>query len=132
MGRSRFSLFKSRFVVKMPRSHAEVAWHQDVGDRNGGFTPDGKAVPTLAVWMGIDAIAPDNGGLEVIPGSHQRLLGDYNKQIKSGLLDSGALTQVRPRPCDARAVGSRENSLSTMAGCCMGAARTHRRAGAPG
>ncbi len=93
MGRSRFSMFKSRFVVKMPRSHAEVAWHQDVGDRNGGFTPDGKAVPTLAVWMGIDAIAPDNGGLEVIPGSHQRLVGDYNKQIKSGLLDSGALTR---------------------------------------
>lgn len=92
MGRSRFSLFKSRFVVKMPRGHAEVAWHQDVGDRNGGFTPDGKAVPTLAVWMGIDSIAPDNGGLEVIPGSHQRLIGDYNKQIRSGLLESGALT----------------------------------------
>ncbi len=92
MGRSSFSLFKSRFVVKLPHSHAEVAWHQDVGDRNGGFSPEGKAVPTLAVWMGIDAIAPDNGGLEVIPGSHRRLIGNYNKQIKSGLLDSGALT----------------------------------------
>jgi ectoine hydroxylase-related dioxygenase (phytanoyl-CoA dioxygenase family) len=30
----------------------------------------------------------------VIPGSHQRLIGDYNKQIKSGLLDSGALSQA--------------------------------------
>lgn len=94
MGRSSFSLFKSRFVVKMPHSHAEVAWHQDVGDRNGGFSPDAKAVPTLAVWLGIDSIAPDNGGLEVIPGSHRRLIGNYNKQIRSGLLDSGALTQA--------------------------------------
>jgi predicted dehydrogenase len=94
MGRSRFSLFKSRFVVKLPRSKAEVAWHQDVGDRNGGFAPDGKAVPTLAVWMGIDEIDPGNGGLEIIPGSHRRLIGDFNKQIKSGLLESGAMTQA--------------------------------------
>ena len=34
----------------------------------------------------------DNGGLQVIPGSHTRLFGDYNKQIKSGLVESGALT----------------------------------------
>ena len=94
MGRSRFSLFKTRFVVKMPRTDKEVAWHQDVGDRNGGFAVDGKAVPTLAVWMGIDPISPDNGGLEVIPGSHRQLIGDYNKQIKSGLLESGALTRA--------------------------------------
>ena len=44
--------------------------------------------------MGIDAISPDNGGLEVIPGSHRGLVGDYNKQIKSGLVDSGALSQA--------------------------------------
>lgn len=94
MGREHFSLFKTRFVVKMPRTKTEVAWHQDVGDRNGGFAGDGRAVPTLAVWMGIDSISPDNGGLEVIPGSHRRLVGDYNKQIKSGLLDSGALTRA--------------------------------------
>lgn len=92
MGRSQFALFKTRFVVKMPHADKEVAWHQDVGDRNGGFAEDGKAVPTLAVWMGIDSISPENGGLEVIPGSHRKLIGDYNKQIKSGLLDSGALT----------------------------------------
>jgi 1,5-anhydro-D-fructose reductase (1,5-anhydro-D-mannitol-forming) len=95
MGRSRFSLFKTRFVVKMPRSRQTVvAWHQDVGDRNGGFSADGKAVPTLAVWMGIDEIDPGNGGLEVIPGSHTRLIGDYNRQIKSSLIETGALTQT--------------------------------------
>jgi predicted dehydrogenase len=94
MGRSEFSLFKTRFVVKLPRTDTDVAWHQDVGDRNGGFSPDGRAVPTLAVWMGIDAISPDNGGLQVIPGSHRGLVGDYNKQIKSGLVDSGALGQA--------------------------------------
>ena len=74
---------------------SEVAWHQDVGDRNGGFTADGKAVPTLAVWMGIDAIDPGNGGLEVIPGSHASLVGNYNKQIKSQLRETGARTAER-------------------------------------
>ena len=101
MGRPRFSLFKTRYVVKLPRSKAEVAWHQDVGDHNGGFTPDGKAVPTLAVWMGIDEIDPGNGGLEIIPGSNAALIGDYNKQIKSGLVESGALGEAdlkRARP----------------------------------
>lgn len=91
MGRSRFSLFKSRFVVKLPQSESEVPWHQDVGDHNGGFTAGGKAVPTVAVWMAIDETGPENGGLEVIPGSHQTLIGDYNKQLGSRLVESGAL-----------------------------------------
>lgn len=92
MGSSRFSLFKSRFVVKMPRVDTVVAWHQDVGNRNGGFATNGKPVPTLAVWMALDVVDLSNGGLQVIPGSHKRLLGDYNKQIKSELVESGALT----------------------------------------
>ncbi len=94
MGRSRFSLFKARFVVKMPNSEeSEVAWHQDVGDRNGGFMEDGKAVPTLSVWMAIDKSDMGNGALQVIPGSHLRLVGNYNKHIRSELIESGAVTE---------------------------------------
>ena len=41
--------------------------------------------------MGIDEIHPGTGGLEVIPGSHRRLIGSYNEQLESGLVESGAL-----------------------------------------
>lgn len=92
IGSHRFSFFKSRFVVKLPRARTVVAWHQDVGDKNGGFAADGRPIPTVAVWMALDVVDMDNGGLQVIPGSHTRLFGDYNKQIKSGLVESGALT----------------------------------------
>jgi predicted dehydrogenase len=91
MGRPRFSLFKSRFVVKLPASDSPVPWHQDVGDHNGGFTADGKAVPTVALWMALDDVGPDNGGLELLPGTHRTLVGDYNKQIHSQLVESGTL-----------------------------------------
>ena len=92
MGRTRLTFFKSRYVVKHPETEdSEVPWHQDVGDRNGGFTADGKAVPTLSVWMAIDEVGPDNGCMLVIPGSHRELVGNYNRQIRSELIETGAL-----------------------------------------
>ncbi|MEZ5559132.1 MAG: phytanoyl-CoA dioxygenase family protein [Pseudomonadales bacterium] len=95
MGRSRLSLFKSRYVVKLPETEeTEVPWHQDVGNRNGGFTRDGKAVPTLSVFLAIDEMDLGNGGLEVIPGSHRTLIGNYNKQIRSELIETGALSDA--------------------------------------
>lgn len=94
IGSHRFSFFKSRFVVKTPGAQTVVAWHQDVGDRNGGFAANGKPVPTVAVWMALDHVDLGNGGLQIIPGSHKRLIGEYNKQIKSGLVESGALTRA--------------------------------------
>jgi predicted dehydrogenase len=92
MGSRHFSLFKTRFVVKMPGSDTVVAWHQDVGNRNGGFASNGKPVPTVAVWMALDKVDLSNGGLQVIPGSHKRLIGNYNRQIRSELVETGALT----------------------------------------
>jgi predicted dehydrogenase len=56
MGRSNISLFKTRFVVKMPHTDTDVAWHQDSGARNGGYTPDGTtpqmASPYRRSWSG--------------------------------------------------------------------------------
>ena len=94
MGRPRFSLFKSRFPMKAARSEKVIPWHQDVGERNGGFAPDGKAVPTLAVFMAIDEMDLGNGGLEVIPGSHKRLLGDYVNRSNSPIVEVEGLSQA--------------------------------------
>lgn len=93
IGSRNIALFKSRFVVKMPQTDEEVFWHQDVGDRNGGFYPDGRPVPAVTVWMGLDKISRENGGLEVIPGSHRSLIGDWKRRIRSELVESGALTE---------------------------------------
>ncbi len=94
MGRSNISLFKTRFVVKMPHSENDVAWHQDSGDRNGGYTADGKPVPTVVVWLALDDVDLDNGGMEVIPGSHTRLVGDFDKRIRAELVEKGVITDA--------------------------------------
>jgi predicted dehydrogenase len=91
MGSQSFKLFKSRFPVKESGSEKVIAWHQDVGKRNGGFTPEGDPVPTVAVWMALDDVDLENGGLEIIQGSHRGVIGDYDLQTKSRLLESGAL-----------------------------------------
>ena len=94
MGRPHISLFKTRFVVKMPQSDMDVAWHQDSGERNGGYTPDGKPVPTVVVWLALDDVDLDNGGVEVIPGSHTRLVGDFGKRIRAELVEKGVVTEA--------------------------------------
>ncbi len=92
VGSERIALFKSRFVVKLPGKETEVFWHQDVGDRNGGYLPDGRPCPAVTVWMGLDKISRENGGLEVLPGSHRSLIGDWKKRVRAELVESGTLT----------------------------------------
>jgi predicted dehydrogenase len=93
MGSPRLSLFKSRFVVKLPGSKAEVAWHQDVGPTNGGYFPDGSPVPTISVWMAFDKVDAENGAVQILPGSHKDLIGDYHKRIRAELVEKGALPE---------------------------------------
>lgn len=93
MGRSNISLFKTRFVVKLPHSKTEVAWHQDSGARNGGYTEDGKPVPTVVVWLALDDVDRSNACVEVIPGTQTRLVGDAQMRIRAELVEKGVLTQ---------------------------------------
>jgi predicted dehydrogenase len=92
MGRAEVSLFKSRFVVKMPGHNAEVAWHQDVGPTNGGYYPDGRPVPTLTCWLALDRVTSANGAVRVIPGTHKRLVGQFDKRIRAELVEKGDLS----------------------------------------
>jgi len=93
MGRSNISLFKTRFVVKLPHSDTDVAWHQDSGDRNGGYTADGKPVPTVVAWLALDDVDEDNACVQVIPGSHRRLVGDFGMRIRAELVEKGVVTE---------------------------------------
>ncbi|MGB5590194.1 MAG: phytanoyl-CoA dioxygenase family protein [Gammaproteobacteria bacterium] len=93
LGTPRIALFKTRFVVKHAKTGRTFAWHQDVGMRNGGYLPNGDPVQTVTVWMAFDEVNAANGAMQIIPGSHRLLIGDYQKRIKAELLRSGALTE---------------------------------------
>lgn len=92
LGTPRIALFKTRFVVKHAKTGRTFAWHQDVGERNGGYLPNGDPVQTVTVWMAFDQVDAESGAMQIIPGSHRLLIGDYQKRIKAELLRSGALT----------------------------------------
>ncbi len=94
LGQDQIALFKSRFVVKAGGSRAEVAWHQDVGPTNGGYFPDGGPVPTVSCWLAIDRVNASNGAMQVIPGSHQRLYGDFHTRIRAELVERGDITEA--------------------------------------
>jgi len=89
----RVALFKSRFHVKLPGKNEEVPWHQDVGAKNGGYYPDGQPVPSVTCWMALDRVNAENGAVQVLPGSHRRLIGDFRRNFHAELLEHGALRQ---------------------------------------
>jgi len=88
----RVALFKTRFHVKVPGRNEEVPWHQDVGAKNGGYYPDGRPVPSVTCWMALDRVNAENGAVQVLPGSHRRLVGEYRKNFHAGLLEKGDLS----------------------------------------
>lgn len=87
----RVALFKTRFHVKDAGRNPRVAWHQDVGAKNGGYYPDGRPVPSLTCWMALDRVTEESGAVQVLPGTHRRLYGDYAKNFRADLLEKGDL-----------------------------------------
>lgn len=58
-------LFSSCWVVKPPRTGRGAAWHQD-----GGSWPL-DPLEAVTLWVALDDADAGNGGLRVIPGSHE-------------------------------------------------------------
>lgn len=84
-------LFKSRPWIKQPKSTVAAPWHQDVGQSNGGYLPDGQPVPSVTVWFALDGATKSNGAVKVLPGTHTKLFGDWHDSINTGIEESGAL-----------------------------------------
>jgi phytanoyl-CoA hydroxylase len=62
------ALFASAYLSKPPHDGQPVLWHQD-----GGYWPlDPMEVVTL--WLAIDDATPENGCMQVVPGSHRSTL----------------------------------------------------------
>jgi ectoine hydroxylase-related dioxygenase (phytanoyl-CoA dioxygenase family) len=94
LGAARTALFKTRFWVKLPNSETFAPWHQDVGAKNGGYLPDGSPTPTITAWLALDDVSRASGAVQVVPGSHRWLVGDYRQNIRANLEESGALDGV--------------------------------------
>ena len=87
----RVALFKSRFHVKDPDRNARVPWHQDVGASNGGYYPDGRPVPSVTCWLALDRVKEENGAVQVLPGTHRDLIGEFGKNFHAELIERGDL-----------------------------------------
>ena len=94
MGDAPISLFKTRIHDKRSDGEDVIPWHQDAGPNNGGYREDGSPAETMTVWLALDDATPESGAVEVIPGTHRKLLGDYEKNIQAHLEDDSALKEV--------------------------------------
>lgn len=91
-------LHSSKLIFKPARSGRRKPMHQDLA-----YWTDMSA-RQVTLWCAIDPATPERGGIEILPGSHRRLLphedlDDY--QVREEELD---LSQVRPaimQPGDA-------------------------------
>ncbi len=54
----------THYFAKMPGDGKQVSWHQDAS--YWPLTPS----KTVTVWLAIDDVDVENGGMEVLPGSH--------------------------------------------------------------
>jgi ectoine hydroxylase-related dioxygenase (phytanoyl-CoA dioxygenase family) len=74
------ALWNSSFFAKPARVGTRTPWHQD-----GEYWPI-EPLATCTVWIAIDAATPENGCLQVIPGSHRdRTLARHNENDADGL-----------------------------------------------
>lgn len=60
------SVFRAMFMNKPAHQGTVLPWHQDVGE---GWGLDQN--PIVTVWTALDDAIPENGCMQVVPGSHQ-------------------------------------------------------------
>lgn len=86
LGTGELSFFQARFRVKAPGREDRQPWHQDVGENHGGLHNDGTPVSSLTVWLSLDGATSRSGGVELLPGTHRSLLGNWHRGFH-GLVD---------------------------------------------
>ncbi len=60
------ALFSSHFICKPAGKGKRVPWHEDSGYWRGRIDP----MEVVTVWLAIDPSRPENGCMQVIPGTH--------------------------------------------------------------
>lgn len=89
-------VWDSRWFSKMPGDKAYVAWHQDA--LYWGLRPP----RVTTAWIALSDSTPENGGMRVVPGSHQGdLLPDKQTYVPENALASGQEIAVEVDEADA-------------------------------
>lgn len=74
------ALWNSSFFAKPAKVGTKTPWHQD-----GEYWPI-DPLATCTAWIAIDAATPENGCLQVIPGSHKsKKLAKHNVSDEDGI-----------------------------------------------
>lgn len=68
-----FYMWASNFFIKEPRNPESVTWHQDA------YYWPLEPRSSCTVWLAFDDVDKENGGMEVIPGSHLHGIIEHNR-----------------------------------------------------
>jgi non-haem Fe2+, alpha-ketoglutarate-dependent halogenase len=72
-----FYCWASSFFIKEPYSKSTVGWHQDA------YYWPMHPHNSVTVWMAFDDVDAENGGMKIIPGSHQHGLIKHKRSEKT-------------------------------------------------
>lgn len=84
-------------INKAPGSGSFIAWHQD-----NGYQP-GRMPAYLTCWLALDDSSLENGGLQVIPGSHKQGQREHTMQGVHAVIDESDVEAGDSIPLDASA-----------------------------
>ncbi|MEN9643741.1 MAG: hypothetical protein RL238_410 [Actinomycetota bacterium] len=92
------SVFRAMVMNKPARQGTVLPWHQDAGDV-WGLDRD----PLVTLWLAIDDATPENGCMDVVPGSHRLgLLTPHGSTVPPELAEVHCPpSAVRPLPARA-------------------------------
>jgi hypothetical protein len=68
-------LWSSHFLCKPPGKGLTVPWHEDSSYWKGMLDPQ----EVMTVWLAIDDVSQENGGMRVIPRSHSNGFSEYSE-----------------------------------------------------
>ena len=84
-------------INKAPGAGSYIAWHQDNGYQAG------RMPAYLTCWLALDDSSLENGGLQVIPGSHKGGSLDHSMQSVHAVIDDGGIATDAAVALDAKA-----------------------------
>jgi hypothetical protein len=67
----RVSVARAIFMNKPAAGGTDLGWHQDFAEPEWQLT----TIPTMTLWTAIDEATIANGCLQIVPGTHQELIG---------------------------------------------------------
>jgi phytanoyl-CoA hydroxylase len=84
-------------INKSPGAGSYIAWHQDNGYQQG------RTQEYLTCWLALDDSSLENGGLEVVPGSHKAGLREHALRGVHFEIDEANVETEERLPLDAAA-----------------------------